>query len=174
MPHLVTVLALVCTVLAPAQSLATDDRQQPQSTGWIKRAARSFLSDDPPGRGLHLGPFAPRLEIVSSGGGLAPMLHFWTPDIGGTRLDFHATAAYSIHSYQYYDVQVGLVPHVGESLPRVAWGTSAPFPLSDLEATAAVPGFNVYASARYRDYPREVFYGSGATSLESRTAPATA
>jgi len=65
---------------------------------------------------------------------------------------------------QYYDVQVGLVPPLDEHLPRVSWGTSAPFPLSDLERTAVVPGFDIYASARYRDYPRERFYGIGATS----------
>jgi len=58
-----------------------------------------------------------------------------------------------------------LVPHKGQHLPRVAWGTSAPFPLSDLEKTAAMPGFNIYASARYRDFPREDFYGVGSTSL---------
>ena len=58
------------------------------------------------------------------------------------------------------------MPHEGERLPRVERGTSALFPLSDLEKTAAVPGFNIYASARYRDYPREDFYGIGATSLQ--------
>lgn len=28
-----------------------------------------------------------------------------------------------------------------------------------------MPGFDVYASARYRDYPREDFYGIGPDSL---------
>jgi hypothetical protein len=167
MPRIAVVLAALWGVLAPAYGFTADDYQEPQRPGWAKRAVRSFLSDDKTGRGVHLGPFAPRIEILSSGGGLAPMLHFWAPDIGGTRLDVHASAAYSIYSYQYYDLQLGLVPHAGQRLPRVAWGTSAPFPLSDLEKTALVPGFNIYASARYRDYPREVFYGLGATSLRS-------
>jgi len=61
---------------------------------------------------------------------------------------------------------VGLVPHGRKHLPRVAWSTSAPFPLSDLERSAAAPGFDVYASARYRDYPREDFYGIGAASFQ--------
>ena len=95
------------------------------------------------------------------------MLHFWAPDIGGTPFDVHASASYSMYGYQYYDLQVGLVPHEGERLPRVERGTSALFPLSDLEKTAAVPGFDIYASARYRDYPREDFYGIGPTSLQS-------
>jgi hypothetical protein len=166
------VLAALWTVLAPAYSFAVDGQQdvQPeaQRPGLVKRAVVSFLSDDDTGdgRGLHFGPFFPRVELLSSGGGLAPMLHFWAPDIGGTPIDIHASAAYSIYKYQYYDVQVGLVPHEGKHLPRVAWGTSAPFPLSDLEKTAVVPGFDIYASARYRDYPRERFYGIGAASSE--------
>jgi hypothetical protein len=93
------------------------------------------------------------------------MLHFWTPDIRGTSLDVHASASYSIYRSQYYDLQLGLVPHEGQRLPRGERGTSAPFPLSDLEKTAAVPGFNIYASARYRDYPREDSYGIGPASL---------
>jgi hypothetical protein len=143
-----------------------DDQQEPRRPGLVKRAIRSFLSDDEAGggRGLHLGPFAPRIDIVSSGGGPAPLLHFWAPDIGGTPFDVHASASYSIYRYQYYDLQVGLVPHEGACLPSVERSTSALFPLSDLEKTAAAPGFDIYASARYRDYPREDFYGVGPTS----------
>ena len=148
---------------------AVDGQKEPQRPGLVERTVTSFWTDDEPGagRGIHLGPFFPRVEVVSSGGGLAPMLHFWAPDIGGTPLDIHASASYSIYTYQYYDLQVGLVPHNGEHLPRMERGTGPLFPLSDLEKTAGMPGFNIYASARYRDYPREDFYGLGATSLLS-------
>jgi Omp85 superfamily domain len=141
--------------------------REPERPGWIKRTVRSFLSDDSEsggGHGLHLGPLVPRIDIVSSGAGPAPMLHLWAPDIGGTRIDVHASASYSTFKYQYYDLQVGRVPHEGDSLPHMERGTSALFPLSDIEKTAMVPGFNIYASARYRDYPREDFYGLGPTS----------
>jgi hypothetical protein len=80
-------------------------------------------------------------------------------------LDIHASASYSINRYQYYDFQVGLMPHVGKHLPNIERGTSAIFPLSDLEKTSGAPGFSAYLSGRYRDYPREVFYGLGSTSL---------
>jgi hypothetical protein len=160
------VLVALWTVLVPAYSFAANEEQEPRP-GLVKRTVRSFLTDDEAREvsGLHLGPFAPRITIVSSGGGLAPILHFWAPDIGSTRFDVHASVSYSISKYRYYDLQMGRVPYEGERLPRVARGTAALFPLSDLEETAAVPGFNVYASARYRDYPREDFYGIGATSL---------
>jgi hypothetical protein len=158
---------------------AVADPQQPQGVssdeqaagrpGLLKRKIRSFLNDDDTGdgRGVHLGPFYPRVEVVSSGAGPAPMLHFWAPNIGGTPIDIHASASYSIFRYQYYDLQVGLVPHEGERLPRVERGTSSFFPLADLEKTAAVPGFNIYVAARYRDYPREDFYGVGFDSLRA-------
>jgi hypothetical protein len=160
-------IAAFWIVLAAAYSFAADDQQAPRRPGLVKRAVRSFLSDDETGdgRGLHVGPFLPRIEIVTSGAGLAPMVHFWTPDIGGTSLDVHASAAYSIYRYQYYDLQVGRVPHVGKRLPRVAWGTRGLFPLADIEKSAAAPGFGIYASAQYRDFPREDFYGIGGTSL---------
>jgi len=166
MPRIAAVLAALWAVLAPAYSFAADEPQEPRP-GLVKRTVRSFMTDDESeeGRGLHLGPFAPRITIVSPGGGLAPMLHFWAPEIGSTRFDVHASASYSTRKYRYYDVQMGLVPHQGARLPRVARGTNALFPLADIEETAAAPGFNVYASARYRDYPREDFYGIGATSL---------
>jgi len=167
--RIAVVLAALWTVLAPACSFAAD-QEEPPRPGWVKRTVRSFLSDDEAGggrSGLHLGPFYPRIEIVSSGATPAPMLRFWARDIGGSPFDVHASASYSIPQYEYYDLQVGLVPHEGERLPRLERGTRALFPLSDLEKTAAVPGFNVYASARYRDYPREDFYGIGATSLQS-------
>jgi hypothetical protein len=166
-PRIAAMLAALWTVLAPSHSSAADDQQGPPRPGLVQRTIRSFFSDDEAGggRGPHLGPFVPGIEIVSSGGGPAPMLHFWTPDIAGTPVGVHASASYSIYKYQYYDLQVGLVPHEGEGLPRVERGTGALFPLSDLEMTSAVPGFDIYASARYRDYPREVFYGIGPTSL---------
>lgn len=159
--------ALLVAVLAPTLSFAADPAPAPERPGLIKRSIHSFFNDDETadGRGIHLGPFLPRLEFLSSGSGLAPLLHLWAPDIGGTPIDFHASAAYSMHKYQYYDVQVGLVPHEAKGLPSLERGTRALFPLADLERTAAAPaGFNIYASARYRDYPREVFYGIGSAS----------
>jgi hypothetical protein len=161
------VAAALWIALVPAYAFAADDQPDPDRPGLVMRAVRSFLSDDEAGtgRGLHGGPFYPRVEIVTSGAGLAPMVHFWTPDIGGTRLDVHASAAYSIYRYQYYDLQVGRVPHVGKRLPRVSWGSRGLFPLADIEKSAEAPGFGIYASAQYRDFPREDFYGIGGTSL---------
>ena len=136
--------------------------------GWLTRKVRAFLSDrDDDKRGLRFGPVTPGAEVVSAGGGLAATLHFWTPDIGNSGFDIHAAASYSIYHYQHYEVQMGLMPHTTDRRPQSERGSNALFPLSDLEKTADAPGFNIYASAQYRDYPREDFYGIGPSSLDA-------
>ncbi len=160
--------ALSCPVLAAEpeeaqapQAVESTDDDRP---GLLKRTIHGFLSDGEPGgdgKGLHFGPLAPRFEVVSPGAGPAPMLHFWAPDLGSTGLDLHASGSYSIYKYQYYDAQFGLVPHQDARLPRLARGTNGLFTLDALQRTAAVSGFQIWASGRYRDYPREDFYGVG-------------
>jgi hypothetical protein len=82
-------------------------------------------------------------------------------------LDIHAAASYSIYGYQHYNAEVGLIPYIEDRLPGDERGTNVLFPLSDLENSAGMPGFNIYASAQHRDYPREDFYGSDPSSLRS-------
>lgn len=158
----------LCLVLAPMGALGQEPPAE-ERLGLVRRSIRHFLRDDEAGdgRGVHWGPFAPRVAVPSSGGGPAPVLHFWAPDIGETAFDIHAAAAYSIYKYRYYDIEAGLVPHIDERLPRIETGTNALFPLSDLEKTASAKGFNLYVAGRYRDYPREDFYGVGPLSLKA-------
>lgn len=158
----------LCLLLAPMPVLGQDESPD-ERPGLIRRSIRHFLKDDETGdgRGVHWGPFAPRVAVPSSGGGPGPVLHFWAPNIGETSFDIHAAATYSIYKYRYYDLELGLVPHVDERLPRIETGTNALFPLSDLEKTASAPGFNIYAVGRYRDFPREDFYGVGPGSVKA-------
>ena len=175
--------AALCVALASSAVFAGDDpvpvailtptpTPAAEHEGFIKRTIRGIMNDekDPNARGFRWGPFEPRAEIISSGAGPAPVLHFWTRNIGGSGLDFHAAGAYSIYGYQYYSAQFGSVPYVGRRVPRTGKGTTDLFPLADLEKTASVPGSHAYVSARHRNYPREDFYGVGPNSLEaSRT-----
>lgn len=179
-PFTITVVALWAALFS-STALAMDDPVSPSPSptpspareNFFRRTSRAVLKDetDPDARpSLRWGPFEPRMEIVSSGAGPAPVLHLWAPDLGGSGLDIHASGAYSLYGYEFYDAQIGRVPYAGRRLPRTGKGTTDLFPLSDLERTASVPGFHIYASARYRDYPREDFYGVGAGSLRaSRT-----
>jgi hypothetical protein len=85
---------------AQTNVVAADDQQKPSRLGFLKQAIRAFLSDDETegSLGLRVGPFVPRVDIVTSGGGPAPLYHFWMPAIGRTPLDIHASASLSIYS----------------------------------------------------------------------------
>ncbi len=165
----------LCAALAASSGLASDDPVVPvpapapaaENEGFFKKTIRSILDDapkDPEKRGFGWGPFEPRLEVISAGSGPAPVLHLWARDLVGG-IDFHAAGAYSLYGYQFYTAQIGHVPYVGRRLPRTGKGTTDLFPLADLEKTASIPGFHIFASARYRDYTREDFYGVGPSSV---------
>ena len=167
-------LARIASVLAAflALSSSTPSFSEEDSTGrpgWVRRKIDALLSDVTPGtgRGRSFGPFTPGVAILSSGAGPAPILHLWAPNLVGTPLDIHASAAYSLYKYSYFDLRVGLVPHVGDRIPRVERGTGALFPLTDIEKTATAPSFSAYVSARYRDYPREDFSGMGPQTFKA-------
>lgn len=174
--HLVSVA--LWAALASSSAFAGDDVVAPTPTptpipereGFFKRTFHAMMNDDvDPNARSHYrwGPFEPRVEILSSGAGPAPVLHLWAPDLGGSGLDFHASGAYSIYGYQFYEAQFGRVPYIGRRLPRTGKGTTDLFLLSDIERSASVPGFHIYASARHRDYPREDFYGIGPASVRA-------
>lgn len=111
MPIAFVLLALL--PLVGPEGVVSGDSTETRETGLVKRKVRSFLSDESSGgRGLHLGPFLPRVENVSSGSGPGGVLHFWTPNMAGTRFDIHGAASYSINRYQHYSAEVGLVPHM--------------------------------------------------------------
>lgn len=159
------VVGLLCAVSVPSRAEEPAAAQDPEHVGFLTRAVRKFLSGSAEeGPGPHLGPLLPRLEF-SSVSGFAPMVHVWVPDLGGSPVDLHASAGYSTKRFQYYDLRLGLLPHEGAAPPSVERGTSRLFPLSDLDRNAAAPGFGVWASAVYRDYPGEAFYGLGPASL---------
>jgi hypothetical protein len=138
------------------------------AAGFVTRQVRKLLSDgESGGAGPHLGPFYPSIASPSGGSGPGPVIHFWLPDIGSTKLDVHASAIYSLYRYQYYDFQFGWLPHRGQELPSFATGTDNLYPMGDLYKTVGLRRFDLYASAAYQDYPREKFYGLGPGTPEA-------
>ncbi len=156
---------------SPAGNPAPARDELPEDGGWISKQVRAALSDHEPGReGFHLGPLYPAVSIPSTGSGPAPTLHLWAPAIRGSRLDVHASAAYSWHRSQYYDLQVGAIPHRAQHKPNLTTGTDSVYPMSDLYKTAGLRRFDLYLNLHHRVYPREEFYGLGpATTVADRS-----
>ncbi|HEX6737590.1 MAG TPA: BamA/TamA family outer membrane protein [Vicinamibacteria bacterium] len=116
---------------------------------------------------VHLGPLYPSLAIVSAGASVAPMVQLWQRDLGGSGLDVHGAASYSIRQYQFYALRVGRLPHHGTGPPSLTTSSDRLYPLRDVERLSGADNkLDLYVAYRHRDYPEEDFYGLGRDSLE--------
>ncbi len=102
-----------------------------------------------------------KISPISS---FTPAIQYERPRLGNTDLHLLASGAYSLIGYQVYDVRFGKfnepVPY--EFLSDGYLG--APFAF-DRRSQAPLEGF-LYADLRYRNFPREDFYGLGPDSSE--------
>ncbi len=104
--------------------------------------------------------FRPRFQSISSGSRIAPAVRFWQPRAFGTPVSVHASVAYSIAGYELYDAQVGLIPYTEGKLPPRSTRGDDVYELGSLTRPER-PHVILYASARYRDNPKERFFGVG-------------
>jgi Omp85 superfamily domain len=112
----------------------------------------------------------PRVAGISSASWIAPIVRFWQPDIGGTSLSVHASAAYSLRGYELYDFQAGRLPHAGRALPPRSTKGDDVYELGGIKKST-LDRLILYSALRYRHNPRDGFYGLGADSrLEDRTS----
>ena len=112
--------------------------------------------------------FYPRIAWPARGSGAALGLRYWQRDFWG-RIDAAGAAFYSLKSYQHYDVQLGLIPHVGRRIPQKSW-RGDDCPTSSRARSPAFSRIPFYLTLRYRYLPQEDFYGLGPDSeLENRT-----
>ena len=81
--------------------------------------------------------------------------------MGGSLVDLHASAFYSIRGYEYYDLQLGRLAHRGDAFPARSTRGDDVYELGDV-VRVDVGRAVLYGSARYRHYPETAFYGLGA------------
>ena len=114
----------------------------------------------------NLKGFYPRIAWPSRGSGAALGFRYWQPDFWG-RVDAAGAAFYSLRQYQHYDLQLGLMPHVGRRIPRRSWRGDDVYDLASLQPDFT--RFPFYVTMRFRYLPEEDFYGLGPdSSLENR------
>jgi hypothetical protein len=139
--------------------------------GFLERALLAVEQSKRPSLfGLNVAGFHPRVHDIASGSETAGGLRFWQPDVGGSRVDVHASAFYSIRGYEYYDLQVGRVAHEGDGLPNRSTKGDDVYELGDVGRLTAGRAI-AYGSVRYRHYPETAFYGLGAAArADGRTS----
>lgn len=127
----------------------------------IERAERPSLLD------LNLAGAYPRVQNIATGSETALGFRLWRPDLGRTDLDLHASVFHSIRGYEFYDLQVGRLPHRGARFPARSTRGDDVYELGDLPRLDA-GHVSLYASARYQHYPQTAFFGLGPDSRRDR------
>jgi len=110
-----------------------------------------------------------RPGTLRSGGGLSLSLEYWNADRAESWTSLFASAGYSTGGYQDATLLFGRVPHGAARTPPLETQLEDLPPLSP---RAADYGFGPYSrylfgEVRYRDLPRETFYGLGPGSAET-------
>jgi hypothetical protein len=109
---------------------------------------------------LNFKGFYPRAQSIGWGSQVALGVRFWQPDIGRSRFDVHASAFYSLRSYESYELQAGFLPHRGRALPPRPTRPDDAFDFGNVlhRGQRKLLG---YTSLRYHHLPEVDFYGLG-------------
>jgi hypothetical protein len=125
----------------------------------IEKADRPSLLD------FNVASVYPRVQNIARGSQPAAGVRLWRPDIKGTSLDVQASAFYSLRRYEFYDLQLGRLPHRGRVFPVRSTRGDDVYELGDMRLVG--PRLTTYASLRYLHEPRTAFYGLGEDSPSS-------
>jgi hypothetical protein len=137
------------------------EKLQPPDPGFLERNILAIEKAEKPSiLDWNVGGFYPRLQPIGWGSQMAAGARFWQPDLGGSKVDVHASAFYSQRSYESYELQVGLLPHRGRELPIRSSSGDDVYELASIRRRPGRQGYG-FASIRYRSLPEVDFYGLG-------------
>lgn len=143
-----------------AERLRRQQRIRPNRQGFLESQLRKLEQAERPSIfDLNFKGFYPTVASISSGSRLAPGVRLWRPEIFGSPVSLHASAAWSFAGYELYDLQLGRIPHRPGKLPRRSTRGDDVYELASGRPTVAGP--ILYASLRYRHNPRDRFFGLG-------------
>jgi hypothetical protein len=143
------------------QRIARQDRLRPYRPGFVERQMLAIEKAERPSiLDFNLFGAHPRIQGIAAGSQTAAGVRLWRPDMGGSPVSLHASGFYSKAGYEYYDLQLGKIPHRGRAFPLRSVTGDDVYELGDHQ-TAGPFHLILYGSARYRHYPREGFFGLG-------------
>jgi hypothetical protein len=163
--------------VGPRQSELVEKRKakaahrSPYEPTWLERTLLAFEKAERPAiYELNLWDVYPRIQTIDHRSQWAAGARLWKPDLTGSGLDLAGSAFWSFQGFQYFDAQLGLVPHRGRSMPLFATRTDDVFELPNVrwdENRRAM----LYGSYGYRWAPKFDYWGLGIdTSAEGRVA----
>jgi hypothetical protein len=146
-------------------------RLRPYRPSFLERNILAFEKAERPSiLDFNVGGVYPRLGHIASGSRTAGGARLWHPDIGRSPLDVHGSAFFSLNGFEYYDLQLGLLPHRGRRFPPRSTKGDDIYELGDVQRSA-LSRVLLYGSLRYRHYPDTAFFGLGSDSRrEDRTS----
>lgn len=141
---------------------------RPYKPAFIEKQILAFEKAERPSLlELNLRGFYPRFQSIARGSSTAGGVRYWQPDLGGSRLSVHGSAFLSLKGYEYYDLQVGLIPHEGRAFPQRAVRGDDVHEVGNLGRPKSRGPF-AFASARYESYPQINFFGVGPDASTAR------
>ncbi len=129
----------------------------------FEKAERPSLAE------LNLFGLYPRIQSIDHRSLYAGGVRLWHPDLSGSPVSLAGSAFWSLAGYQYFDVQLGSIPHHGRAFPLVAARTDDVFELPNVRYDDNKP-FIAYGSFSYRWAPKFDYFGTGPDSLEEDRA----
>ena len=143
---------------------------EPYRPGLIERQVLAFeKAERPPITQLNLFGVYPRLQAIDHRSQSAAGVRLWRPDLGSSPLDLAGSAFWSIQGFQYYEAQLGMMPHRGRAFPVFAHKTDDVFELVNVRYDDDKP-FMLYGGLAHRWAPKFDFFGSGPSSRKEDQA----
>jgi hypothetical protein len=143
----------------------------PYRPGFLERSLLAFEKAERPAiYEVNLWGAYPRIQTIDHRSQWAAGARLWKPDVTGSGIDLAGAAFLSFQGFQYYEAQVGMVPHRGRSKPLFATKTDDVFELPNVRADDN-RRLMLYGSYAYRWAPRFDYWGLGIdTSAGGRVA----
>ena len=146
------------------------DELEAYRPGFLERQILAFEKAERPSIfDFNVAGFYPRIQGIAKGSQNAIGVRLWQPDIGGSPLDLHGSAFYSINDYELYDLQFGVIPGADVRLDATATLPLRSTKGDDVFELATItrpdrPSWGVYGTARYQHYTQLPFFGLGRES----------
>jgi hypothetical protein len=143
------------------------EQLQPYRPGFVERQILAFEKAERPSLfEFNLAGFYPRIQGIAKGSQNAIGVRLWRPNLGGSPLDLHASAFYSLNDYEFYDAQLGVIPGADARLEAASALPLRSTKGDDVFELATIPRadrrtWGLYASARYQHYTQLPFFGLG-------------